>query len=709
MKKVFLLLVFSLFTAVAFGQAMQQSNLMPLPQNISFGDGRFVLNANFNVGIMAEPTDTTLYFAVNRAYQALNRKTRLYFGQQYITTKNYSDTATLFITVKQKAVAGMGADEEYSLTISAKQIRLTANNTLGALHGLQTLLQLLTHDGNGYYFPAVTINDAPRFKWRGLMIDVARHFIPLDVIKRNIDAMEAVKMNVLHLHVSDDEGFRIESKIYPGLQQLGSNGDYYSQEQIKDLIRYAALRGITIVPEFDLPGHATSWFAGYPELASAPGPYTTGPRFKMSQPDGKPLGLMDIMKMINTYPTPSFDPTKESTYVFLDKFLGEMAALFPSPYIHIGADENNGAAWKANPAIVNFMKQKNIANTHDLQAYFVKRISEIVAKHYKKTIGWEELFSKDLPKNVTVQVWSDGAYRDKALANGNTVLLSKGFYLDVFMPAYIHYNNVNLPDSVNTKKNPQFLGGEAAQWAEAVNQDNVETRIWPRAAAVAERLWSAASVKDVDDMYRRLFITSHELDEMGVQHVADYERSLRRLTGGEDISALKTLTDVLTPVKGYKKLFARMTKAPGLSYQTAPLVALSDIVFVDSETKRKFRCAVKSYLANRDTASEKIVRTQLKIWKSNTLLLQPTINKYSLGAELNAHSEHLTAAAVIGLSALDMMKAGTLPDASWVTKTLTELSTINITYGDLDLTILPEIMALVKQKLDSEPADFPIF
>jgi hexosaminidase len=155
---------------------------------------------------------------------------------------------------------------------------------LGALHGLETLLQLLTKNKNGeFYFPLVSIHDAPRFSWRGLMIDVSRHFSPVDVLKRNIDAMAAVKMNVLHLHLTDNEGFRVESKMFPQLHMKGSNGDYYTQAQIKDLISFAEERGIIIVPEFDMPGHTKSWFAGYPQLASGPGPYEPWPANRFSQ------------------------------------------------------------------------------------------------------------------------------------------------------------------------------------------------------------------------------------------------------------------------------------------------------------------------------------------------------------------------------------------------------------------------------------------
>lgn len=707
MKKYLILFLFCCLAIAASAQVL--TNLMPMPKSLAFKDGRFALAANFSVGIKADRTDTVLFAAVNRAYQTLNRKTGLYFGQQRITQKDNSDTAALIVIVKQKAQAQIGGDESYTLTVNERQISLTANTTIGALHGLETIIQLTMHDEHGFYLPAVTINDSPRFIWRGLMIDVARHFIPLDVIERNIDAMAAVKLNVLHLHLSDDEGFRIESKIYPGLQRKGSNGDYFTQVQIEELIRYAAQRGIVIVPEFDLPGHTTSWFAGYPELASAPGPYEPGPRFKMTKTDGKPLGLMEIMKLINSTPTATFDPTKGSTYVFLDKFMGEMATLFPSPYVHIGADENNGVAWKINPAIAAFMKKNKIADTHALQAYFVKRVSQLLAKHHKKTLGWEELFSKDLPQDVAVQVWSDAGYRDKALAHGNKVIVSKGFYLDVFMPAHVHYNNPIIPDELTDAMKTNFIGGEAAQWAEAVAKDNIEGRIWPRAAAIAERLWSPAAVKDVDDMYRRLFATSNELDELGLMHIANYEKGLRRLTGGEDITPLKTLTDVLSPIKGYKKLFARMTKPASASYQTAPLTAVSDIIFVDSEVKRKFRKMVADYLKNKDLATENAIRDQLLIWQSHRIALEPLMSKAPISPDIDALSKNLVAASNIGLEALNNIKADKTPSADWLKKKTDELATCKKVYSEMDISVIAEIEGLVNGKLAAEPADYPMF
>ena len=253
---------------IAHAQSFNNLNLMPVPKSLTLENGRFILNSGFSVSVKTENADSLVYLAANRMLKTLNRRTGLYFRQETIRGKNFSDTAGLVILVQKKSEIKIGADESYQIRVSNKQMRLEANTSIGAIRGMETILQLLTLDESGYYFPTLTIQDAPRFAWRGLMIDVARHFIPAEVIKRNIEAMAAVKMNVLHLHLSDDQGFRVESKRFPLLQEKGSKGQYYTQAEMRDLIDYARLRGIIIVPEFDMPGHSTSWFAGYPELAT---------------------------------------------------------------------------------------------------------------------------------------------------------------------------------------------------------------------------------------------------------------------------------------------------------------------------------------------------------------------------------------------------------------------------------------------------------
>ena len=636
--------------------------------------------------------------------QTLNRKTGLYFTNKSITSKDNSDTVALQITVSKSVLPSIGADESYLLVVSNDKIILKAPTTLGALHGFETIIQLLSKNkGNGdYYFPSLKIEDAPRFEWRGLMIDVARHFIPLDVVERNIEAMAAVKMNVLHLHLSDNEGFRIESKGFPQLQDKGSNGEYFTQAQMKGLVAFAQERGIIVVPEFDMPGHSKSWFAGYPQLSSEVDPNHPAPPMDFKKIPK--LDLKTILQFAATAPSPAMNPAKESTYQFIDKFLGEMSTIFPSPYIHIGADENNGVVWKNNPSIVAFMKANKIPDTHELQAYFVSRVEKIVAKHHKKTIAWEEAFSKDISKDVTLQVWRDSSYFNKAIGHGNNVLVSRGFYLDMFMPAYIYYNNKN----VSAELPGLIKGGEAAQWAEVADRTNIETRIWPRAAAVAERFWSPASVNNTDDMYRRLFALSDQLDEQGLQLIADYERGVRRISNGH-FGEVKTLTDVLTPVKGLKKLFAQLMKPEALTYPPNPLTEVSDIVPVDSRVKWKFREAVKSFLINKDTLSENIIRNYLQQWQNNHEQLKSLFGSSSQLKLVEQHSKNLSAIAAIGLKTLDKIKNGITPDENWTNQQMAILKEADKAYGQTELSIIPEIESLIKQQLVPLPESYALF
>ena len=311
-----------------------------------------------------------------------------------VASNGTAATLSIECAAAGSAYPKLGEDESYSLEVGAQHATLKANTVLGAIRGLETILQLVSANQGGYFLPLVSIQDKPRFAWRGLMIDVSRHWQPVEVVKRNIDGLAAVKMNVFHWHLTDDQGFRVESKRFPKLQEMGSDGLYYTQEQVREVIAYAADRGIRVIPEFDMPGHTTSWFVGYPDLASAPGPYHIERKF----------GIFD----------PAMDPTREETYRFLDGFLGEMAELFPDEYIHIGGDENNGKQWKANPRIQEFMLKHGLKDAPALQAYFNQRVLKILQKHGKKMIGWDEVLTPDLPKDVVVQSWRG----TKSLADG---------------------------------------------------------------------------------------------------------------------------------------------------------------------------------------------------------------------------------------------------------------------------------------------------
>ena len=325
------------------------------------------------------------------------------------------------------------------------------------------------------------------------MIDSGRHFMPIDVIQRNLDGMEAVKLNVFHWHLSEDQGFRVESKAFPLLHEKGSNGQYYSQQQIRDVIWYARDRGIRVVPEFDMPCHTTSWFVGYPNLASGPGPYKIEERW----------GVLD----------PAMDPTRESTYQFLDRFLGEMTSLFPDAYFHIGGDECDGKEWDANPKIQAYIHSHGLKDNAALQSQFTARLQKLVAAHHKIMEGWDEVLQPDTPREVVIQSWRGPAGLAAAARQGNRALLSNGYYIDLNQPASYHYLIDPLGGdgaSLTPEQKARVLGGEATMWSEFVTPENVDSRIWPRTAAIAERLWSPQEIRDVPSMYERLAVVLAE-------------------------------------------------------------------------------------------------------------------------------------------------------------------------------------------------------
>jgi hexosaminidase len=354
-----------------------------------------------------------------------------------------------------QVIPSLDEDESYQLEVADQKVRLTAPTVVGALRGLETLLQLLSADRDGYFFPAVRIQDQPLFRWRGLLIDVGRHYQPPEVLKRNLDAMEAVKLNVFHWHLTEDQGFRVESKKFPRLHQLGSDGLYYTQDQIREIIDYARERGIRVVPEFDIPGHSTSWLVGHPELGSAPGPYTIE----------RGAGIFE----------PALDPTREEVYKFLDIFLGEMASLFPDAYMHIGGDENEGKQWARNPKIQAFMKEKGIKDNHALQAYFNNRVLKILERHKKKMIGWDEILQPELPKNAVIHSWRGPAALADAARKGYDGILSNGYYIDLSYPTSQHYVVDPIPADTTLSPDEQkhILGGEATMWSEWVSPETI--------------------------------------------------------------------------------------------------------------------------------------------------------------------------------------------------------------------------------------------
>jgi hexosaminidase len=463
------------------------------------------------------------------------------------------------------------------------------------------------------------------------MLDVCRHWMPVEVIKRNLEAMAAVKLNVLHWHLSEDQGFRVESKRYPRLHQLGSNGDYYTQDQIREIVAYARDRGIRVVPEFDVPGHSGAWFPGYPELASGPGPFVLGGR------SGSEM-----------------DPSKESTYTFLDGFIGEMAQLFPDPYYHIGGDEVNPRAWNQSESIQSFAKEHGLKDAPAIQVYFNQRLLKIVQKYGKTMVGWDEILVPGLPTDAVIQSWRGQKSLSEAASKGYRGILSWGYYLDHLSPASLHYavDPLGGPDAANLtpEQSSRIMGGEACMWAELVGPETVDARIWPRTAAIAERLWSSGDVKDVDAMYGRLEAVSRNLEFTGTMHRAYYQLMLDRIAGSQPVGPLRVLADAL-------EALGLGTGRTGRPNGTMPLNRFVDACLPESELARSMELAARRFVANPagDKAGEATLRRQFETWAANDALFQPLAENNKLLAEVAPLSKDLSALGEAGIKMLDYL------------------------------------------------------
>jgi hexosaminidase len=506
------------------------------------------------------------------------------------------------------------------------------------------------------------------------MIDSARHFQPMEVLKRNIDGMAAVKLNVLHWHLTEDQGFRVESKKFPKLHGMGSDGLFYTHEEIKEIINYAADRGIRVMPEFDMPGHATSWLVGYPELASQPGPYKI---------ERNP-GIFD----------PTLNPIKEETYAFLDVFLTEMAGLFPDQYMHIGGDENEGKHWDANPEIQEFKKKNNLKDNHELQNYFNKRILKFLQRNNKIMMGWDEIFVDGLPKDVVIHSWRGQKALAEAANKGYTGVLSNGYYIDLMQPASEHYLVDPIPSdtTLSAEEQKRILGGEATMWSEWVSPETIDSRIWSRMPAIAERLWSPQNVRDVDDMYRRLEIIKNQLEELGLTHRRNQVVLLRRLTDGKDISTLQTLVDLIEPVKIYQRYQQRPQT------MLDPLTGLIDAALPDAKGAREFNKTVDKFLVNNDKSAnlENLKKTFTK-WQADSKKLNSIIENSPALHEAKQLSEDLQMLGEIGLRTVEYLETKNKPDAEWQGETLKKLEEIKKPKAALEFMVIGSMQKLVAE------------
>jgi hexosaminidase len=646
------------------------NTLMPQPAHLSAQDGRLNLSPSLAV-ITDHYRDARLDAAIARCLERIETRT----GISIPTSPSANAAGVLAISVDGpgQTIQSVDEDESYSLDVSTSGVRLHAATVVGAMRGLETLQQLIQADAAGYFLPVVSIQDTPRFRWRGLMIDCGRHFMPVEVIRRTLDGMAAVKLNVFHWHLTEDQGFRMESRAFPGLTGLGSDGLFYTQEQAREIVAYARDRGIRVVPEFDMPGHSSAWFVGYPDLASAPGPFHIEREF----------GVFD----------PVMDPTRESTYKFLDTFIAEMAAIFPDHFMHIGGDENNGVEWKANPHIQSFMREHNLHDTAALQNYFNLRLLKILEKHGKHMIGWDEILTPDLPKDVVVQSWRGFDSLAAGAKAGYSTILSAGYYLNLMSTAATHYLVDPLPQAsgLSPEEQARILGGEACMWNEQTTSRDLDSRIWPRAAVIAERFWSPGSVSDVDDMYRRLIVESLRLEALRLTHISQEAVSLRMLAGTEKIDPLVILASVLEPVTFDQRAHLQHPN------QLTPLNQLIDALPPDPPSRHNFELLVNAYVQDPETRSQRQAEltAEFKAW----IAAEPGILRLMAASPMLARAEprvqQLTVLGTMGLEALSHLSSGLPAAAGWKAQQLALLDDVEKPQALVRFTVIKPLRYLV--------------
>jgi hexosaminidase len=660
------------------GPGLSRLDLMPWPASITIQPGRLALDSTFTWAV-AGYSSPRLLRAVSRALRRLEGRTGL-----ILPRSPSADTASPTLVVGAGGagmeVQGVAEDESYTLAVGAERAVLAATTVVGVIRGLETVLQLVQGDRDGWYLPQVSISDRPRFPWRGLLIDVSRHWEPPAVIERNLDAMAAVKLNVLHWHLSDDQGFRVESRRYPRLQDSGSDGQYYTQDQVRAIVAYARDRGIRVVPEFDMPAHTQSWFVGYPQYASAPGPYHIAREF----------GVHDAV----------FDPTRGDVYRFIDRFVGEMVGLFPDAYWHVGGDEANGKQWSANPAIQEFIRRHDLKDNAGLQAYFNQRVLRILTKYHKRMVGWDEILHPDLPKTIVIQSWRGVASLAAAARQGYDVILSSGYYLDAMSTAADHYRVDPLPDSLGLDSAAaHVLGGEACMWGEAVTPETIDSRIWPRTAAIAERFWSPKSVSDPDDMYRRLAVVSAELEEVGVSTESHAVRMLARIAPGLDPTPLETLLSVASPASlGGRKFVSQQM-------QFIPLTTVSEAARPDPPAAREVAAEVHALLLDlpRFAAYRASLAARFRSWRDVEPAMAAEAERSPMVAEALPVARDLADLGAAGLEALAYLEAGTVAPPDWRADRVALLQRVAQPKANLRLMVLPAVRQLIGAAANVRP------
>jgi len=489
------------------------------------------------------------------------------------------DTAAVPLAIQMQQLSprypGLEADESYLLEISPQGISIRAQTELGVLRAVATLAQLIDAGGE---LPCVHIEDQPRLAWRGLLLDCARHFLPVAAIERTLLAMASCKLNVLHLHLTDDQAYRLPSKAFPDLP----SAEHYSSAELRNIVELAADLGIRVVPELDMPGHVTCWLTAYPQWGSQP--VTATRRFGVHHA--------------------CLDPTREEVFDAIGTLLAELAEIFPDPCLHIGGDEVHPAWWSQDPQIQAFMRKRSMVDHRDLQAYFNQRVGSLVEALGRQVVAWDEVAHEQLPAQWLVQAWRGATARDRLLAHGNRVIMSAPYYLDLHYPADVYYQFdpgapqqqlVALEDAMledprlqhvadgmrwtrqwrkdavqleDSSEHPGLIGAEACLWSELVDDRVLDQRLWSRLPALAERFWSEVDSATTQSLYQRMsHFQGHSLPSFGIDLAAQLHSALDDLSIHGRWQAIARL---LEPVKWYGRLLGEEALAARLAGSEMP-------------------------------------------------------------------------------------------------------------------------------------------
>jgi hexosaminidase len=501
---------------VAFHLQAQEVAIIPKPASVVFGNGSFSITPSTQIKMEGS--------GLGRSANYLNDYLQEFYGFRLSITKQSPKSDLIILNYERLDYPIPGA---YNMEVNDKTIYIAGDNEEGVFYGIQSLIQLLPpRPSKSLTLAAVKIEDHPRFAWRGLHLDAGRHFFPVDYVKKYIDFIALHKMNDFHWHLTEDQGWRIEIKKYPLLTQSGSCRDrtvighntpdydstkycgYYTQEEIKEVVKYAADRYITVIPEIELPGHSSAALAAYPYLGCTGGPYQVAQRWGV---------FRDI-----------FCAGNDSVFLFLQDVLDEVMNLFPSKYIHIGGDESPKDRWKVCPKCQQRIKDNNLKDEHELQSYFIQRIEKYINSKGRQIIGWDEILEGGLAPNATVMSWRGEKGGIEAARQHHFVIMTPGNYvyfdhaqkknddsltIGGFLPLETVYNYEPVPKELTADEQHFVLGSQANVWTEYINNESkLEYMVFPRLSALSEVLWSPPDIRNWDDFSKRLLIQFKRYD-----------------------------------------------------------------------------------------------------------------------------------------------------------------------------------------------------